>query len=26
MNDAGFEPGKKVRIAVEPGRLVITAM
>ncbi|WP_176044062.1 SymE family type I addiction module toxin [Burkholderia vietnamiensis] len=26
VNDAGFEPGEKVRIAIEPGRLVITAM
>ncbi|KHK52998.1 hypothetical protein PI86_14480 [Burkholderia sp. A9] len=26
INDVGFEPSKKVRIAVEPGRLIITAM
>ena len=26
INDVGFDPGKKVRIAVEPGRLVITTM
>lgn len=26
INDVGFDPGQKVRIAVEPGRLVITTM
>ncbi|RQS60692.1 type I addiction module toxin, SymE family [Burkholderia sp. Bp8963] len=26
INDAGFVPGRKARITVEPGRLIITAM
>ncbi|WP_080418825.1 SymE family type I addiction module toxin [Burkholderia ubonensis] len=26
INDAGFAPGRKVRITIEPGRLIVTAM
>ncbi|AOI87816.1 type I toxin-antitoxin system SymE family toxin [Burkholderia pseudomultivorans] len=26
INDAGFIPGRKARITVEPGRLILTAM
>ncbi|AOK56892.1 hypothetical protein WT67_25615 [Burkholderia stagnalis] len=26
INDAGFVPGRKARITIEPGRLIITAL
>ncbi len=26
INDAGFVPGRKARISIEPGRLIVTAM
>ncbi|KVN86417.1 hypothetical protein WL19_05495 [Burkholderia ubonensis] len=26
INDAGFVPGRKARITIEPGRLIVTAM
>ncbi|RQR65202.1 type I addiction module toxin, SymE family [Burkholderia sp. Bp9126] len=26
INDAGFVPGRKARITIEPGRLIVTAV